>query len=169
LQSHLYLFCNHTAIKLQSRTWLCSATVFFLQSQHIRGQGCLQSPVFFTKLQPHQEKTKLVTSSFFTSFLQSQNHTAIRGVQSHCDMICNQLHSVMQLSFHLQSQHISRCKRTAKDVAITSIFGPGCNPSSKDHPSFNNTVSWHGAFFWNWCFFYPCFFETVFFFAKSLL
>jgi hypothetical protein len=29
LQSHLYLFCNHTAIKLQSLTCVVSATVFF--------------------------------------------------------------------------------------------------------------------------------------------
>jgi hypothetical protein len=29
LQSHLYLFCNHTAIKLQSRTCLFYATMFF--------------------------------------------------------------------------------------------------------------------------------------------
>jgi hypothetical protein len=123
-----------------------SATVFFLQSQHISGQGCFAITCIFTKLQPHQAKTKLVTSSFFTSFLQSQSH-CYKGAQSHCDMICNQLHSGLQLSFSLQSQHISRCKHTAKDVAITSIFGSGCNPSSKDHPSFNNTVSWHGAFF----------------------
>jgi hypothetical protein len=46
----------------------------FLQSQHISGKGCLQSPCIFTKLQPHQAKTKLVTPSFFTSFLQSQSH-----------------------------------------------------------------------------------------------
>jgi hypothetical protein len=102
-----------------------SATVFFLQSQHISGlqpqcQGCLQSPVFFTKLQPHQAKTNLVTSSFLPVFC-NRNHTAIR-VQSHCDKICNQLHSGLQRSFFLQSQHISRCKHTAKDVAITSIL-----------------------------------------------
>jgi hypothetical protein len=57
--------------------------------------------------------------TFFTSFF-NRNHTAIR-VQSHCDNICNQPHSGLQL-FFLQSQHISRCKYTAKDVAITCIL-----------------------------------------------
>jgi hypothetical protein len=37
-----------------------------LQSQHISGQGMFCNHlVFFTKLQPHQAKTKLVTPSFF--------------------------------------------------------------------------------------------------------
>jgi hypothetical protein len=74
----LPVFATTHSIKLQSLTCVISATVFFLQSQHISGQGCLQSSCIFTKLQPHQAKTKLVTPSFFTSFC-NRNHIAIRG------------------------------------------------------------------------------------------
>jgi hypothetical protein len=36
LQSHLYLFCNHTAIKLQSRTCLFMQLGFFAIATHQR-------------------------------------------------------------------------------------------------------------------------------------
>jgi hypothetical protein len=60
-----------------------------------------------------------IAIALFYQFFCNRNHIAIR-VQSHCDNFCNQPHSGLQLSFFLQSQHISRCKHTAKDVAITS-------------------------------------------------
>jgi hypothetical protein len=131
-----------------------SATVFFCnRSTSAVKDVC--NHLYFHQVATTSSKDQTSHIKLFYQFFQSQ---------SHCDMICNQLHSGLQLYFSLQSQHISRCKHTAKDVAITSIFGLGCNPSSKDHPSFNNTVSWHEAFlfFLKLVFFYPCFFETVF-------
>jgi hypothetical protein len=202
---------------------------FFLQSQHISGQGCLQSPCIFTKLQPHQAKTKLVTPSFFTSFcnrnhiairgaitlrhdLQSttfwfatvvffcnrntsvvantlqrmfaitsilgpgcnlasilqcrgtelflpvfcnRNHIAIRG--SHWDMICNQLHSGLQLSFSFAIAAHQSLQTHCKGCCNHQYFW------TRLQPSFNLTVSWHGAFFLKLVFFLPVFFWNSFF------
>jgi hypothetical protein len=116
LQPH----CNKIAITHM----FVSATVFFFAIAAHQRFATTLSRMFaitciFTKLQPHQAKTNLVASSFLPVF-SNRNHTTIR-VQSHCDKICNQPHSSLQL-FFLQSQHISRCKHTARDVAITSIL-----------------------------------------------
>jgi hypothetical protein len=99
LQSHLYLFCNHTAIKLQSPVFAIT---------------CI-----FTKLQPHQAKNNLVTSSFLPVFLQSQSHCYKGAITLRQDLQSTTFWFATVFSF-LQSQHISRCKHTAKDVAITS-------------------------------------------------
>jgi hypothetical protein len=97
-------------------------------------------------LQPHQAKTKLVTSSFFTSFLQSQ---------SHCYKGCNHTATWFEINYILVCNCLFLFNRSTSVVTNTLqrmlqspvVFGPGCNPSSKDHPSFNLTVSWHGPFF----------------------
>jgi hypothetical protein len=102
---------NHNAIKLQSRTCLFLQLCFFAIAAHQRFATTLSRmfaiTCIFTKLQPHQAKTKLVTSSFLPVFC-NHNHTAIRGA--------------ITLRHVLQSQHISRCKHTAKYVAINSIL-----------------------------------------------
>jgi hypothetical protein len=135
-----------------------SATVFFFAiAAHQRFATTLsrmfEITCIFTKLQPHQAKTNLVTSSFLPVFC-NRNHTAIR-VQSHYDKICNQLHSGLQLSFFC-NRSTSVVANTLQRMLQSPVFWPGCNPSSKDHPSCNLTVSWHRAFF------YPCFFTRVF-------
>jgi hypothetical protein len=64
LQSHIYLFCNHTAIKSQSRTCLFMQLGFFAIAAHQRFATTLSRmfaiTCIFTKLQPHQAKTNLV-------------------------------------------------------------------------------------------------------------
>jgi predicted Na+-dependent transporter len=55
----------------------------------------------------------------FATVFFNRKHTAIR-LQSHCGKVAITLMLVLQLSF-LQSQHISGCKHTVKDVAITCI------------------------------------------------
>jgi hypothetical protein len=100
------------------------ATVFFCNRStsavcnHTVKDVC--NHLYFHQVATISSKDQSSHIKLFTSFF-NRNHTAIR-VQSHCDKICNQLHSGLQLSFFLQSQHISRCKHTAKDVAITSIL-----------------------------------------------
>jgi hypothetical protein len=61
-----------------------------------------------------------IAIALFTCFFATRNHTAIR-VQSHCDKVAITHMLVLQPSF-LQSQHISGCNHTVKDVAITRIF-----------------------------------------------
>jgi hypothetical protein len=102
-----------------------SATVFFFAiAAHQRFATTLsrmfEITCIFTKLQPHQAKTNLVASSFLPVFC-NRNHTAIRGAIT----LRHDLQSTTSwfaTVFFLQSQHISRCKHTAKDVAITSIL-----------------------------------------------
>jgi hypothetical protein len=94
---------------LQSRTCLF-LQLFFAIAAHQQFATTLSrmfaiTCIFFTKLQPHQAKTNLVTSSFLPVFC-NRNHTAIR-MQSHCDKICNQLHSSLQLSFFAITAHES--------------------------------------------------------------
>jgi hypothetical protein len=105
--THMFVLCN---------------CVFFAIAAHQRFATTLSRmfaiTCIFTKLQPHQAKTNLVTSSFLPVFLQSQSH-CYKGVIT----LRQDLQSTtfwFATVFFLQSQHISRCKHTAKDVAITS-------------------------------------------------
>jgi hypothetical protein len=111
-----------------------------LQSQHISGCNHTVKDVaitcIFTRLQPHQAKTTLVAiwqcygmelffelvycnRTFLPVFLQSQSHCYKGAITLRQGS--NHPHSCLQLSF-LQSQHISGCNHTVKDVAITCIF-----------------------------------------------
>jgi hypothetical protein len=118
LQSHLYLFCNHTAIKLQSLTCVVSATVFFLQSQHINGQGCFAITLYF-----HQVAT--TWSKYQTS------HTKlIRGaITLRHDLQSNTFWFATVVFFCNRSTSVV-ANTLQRIFAITSIFGPGCNLAS---------------------------------------
>jgi hypothetical protein len=58
--------------------------------------------------------------TFFTSFLQSQSHCYKGAITLRQDLQSTTFW--FGTVFFLQSQHISRCKYTAKDVAITCIL-----------------------------------------------
>jgi hypothetical protein len=110
---HLTCFCNHTLDKLQSLTCVISATVFFFQSQHISGQGMFCNHlVFFTKLQPHQAKTKLVTPSFFTSFC-NRNDICYKG--------CNHTEIWFAINYILVCNCLSFCNCSTSVVANTLL------------------------------------------------
>jgi hypothetical protein len=72
---HLYLFCNHTRDKIAITHMCCFCNcVFFLQSQHISGQGCLQSPCIFHEVATTSSKDQTSHTKLFYQFLQSQSH-----------------------------------------------------------------------------------------------
>jgi hypothetical protein len=180
LQSRLYLFCNHTAIKLQSRTCLFMQLGFFAIAAHQRFATTLSRmfaiTYIFTKLQPHQAKTNLVAiwqchdielffelvycnRTFFTSFLQSQSHCYKGAITLRQDLQSTTFW--FATVFFLQSQHISHCKYTAKDVAIT------CNLTRLQPHQAKTIVAailqCHGMeLFFELVFFYLCFLQLFF-------
>jgi hypothetical protein len=78
LQSHLYLFCNHTAIKLQSRTCLFLQLCFFCNRS--TSAVCnhtvndVSNHLYFHQVATTSSKDKSSHIKLFTNFLQSQSH-----------------------------------------------------------------------------------------------
>jgi hypothetical protein len=94
---------------LQSRTCLFLQLCFFAIAAHQRSR-MFAITCIFTKLQPHQAKTKLVTSSFFTSFLQSQ---------SHCYKGYNHTATWFAINYILVCNCLFLCNRSTSVVANT--------------------------------------------------
>jgi hypothetical protein len=148
--------CNHTVKNVCNHLYFHQVATTSSKDQSSRNFDSVMALSFFW--------TVLLQSHFFTSFC-NRNHTAIR-VQSHCDKILQSTTFWFATVFFLQSQHISRCKYTAKDVAITCIL-----TRLQPHQAKNTLAAilqCHGMeLFLNWCFF-TCVFCNCFF-AKSLL
>jgi hypothetical protein len=131
----------------------------------------------FTKLQPHQAKTNLVVflqcygvelffelvycnRTFFTSFLQSQSHCYKGAITLRQDLQSTTFW--FATVFFLQSQHINRCKHTAKDVAITSNLSRLQPHQAKT--TLAAILQCHGMeLFFELVFFLPVFFCNCFF------
>jgi hypothetical protein len=165
LQSH----CDKIAI---TRMFVY-ATGFFAIAAHQRFATTLSRmfaiTCIFTKLQPHQTKTNVVailTVSWHWAFFELVycNRTFL-PVFAIAITLRQDLQSTtfwFATIFFLQSQHISRCKYTAKDAAITCILTRLQPHQAKT--TLAAILQCHGMelFFWTGVFL-PVFFATVFF------
>jgi hypothetical protein len=121
--------------------------------------------LYFHQVVTTSSKDQSSHIKLFTSFLQSQSHSYKGAITLRQDLQSTTFWFATVFFFNRSTSVVAN---TLQRMLQSPVFWPGCNPSSKDHPSCNLTVSWHRAFFWNWCFFTRVFLQ-LFFFAKSLL
>jgi hypothetical protein len=146
---HLPFFIRHGVFLFLQSTFTCFATTY---AKKLQSLTCVVSAtVFFFAIAAHQRSRMFaITSSkdqtshtkVFYQFLQSQ---------SHCYKVCNHTETWFAINYILVLQTVVFfCNRSTSVVANT-LQKDVCNHQyfwTRLQLSFNITVSWHGAFFY---------------------